>query len=236
MEKVENVENLETPQTKEVLWQKEYLALDKIADSCGEKIENGIKNTLVALRLLGFNTSSSCEGHTGEIRGKDNKYEVTRSPYVQIEALDQPRFRFKNEEHYRQRLATEYNLPIKDINLALGGYGNDPHVELLEKIINSFEEIVELENYPETDDYKKWEEDNLLLGKQLMKYLEEFYEKREAQSDIKLELRHGRLSSGVEWNENETEKQSYILQHAEELKKEMRDFTEFLKKKYFDQK
>lgn len=38
--------------------------VDGIVDSMGEHIDGNIKKIVIALRMAGFPTSSSCEGHT----------------------------------------------------------------------------------------------------------------------------------------------------------------------------
>lgn len=48
---------------KETLWQKAAKEVDKLKDRISHPVDEGIKETLVALHLLGVNTSGSCEGH-----------------------------------------------------------------------------------------------------------------------------------------------------------------------------
>ncbi len=229
------MENLETPSTKEGLWKKEYASLETIVDACGTKIEEGIKDTLVALRLLGFNTTSSCAGHIDDLE----ENEAPSYPYVQIQALNRPKLRYENESEIRQELALKYNLELKDINLAIaGGWGNDPRSDQLEEIRDYFREIIRSKALSETADYKKWKEAGRLLDDKLIKYIQEFYTERAVRQKAKLELRQKCLSSDEKWKsdeENNIEK-SLILQDIKDTQKEMQDFTEFLKKKYFEQK
>ncbi len=48
---------------KELKWQKTELEVEKIVDSLGHKIDKNIKETVVALKVYGFPTRASCEGH-----------------------------------------------------------------------------------------------------------------------------------------------------------------------------
>lgn len=48
---------------KQNLWQQRSRELDNIKDGLGKGIDNGIKETVVALNVLGINTTQSCEGH-----------------------------------------------------------------------------------------------------------------------------------------------------------------------------
>ncbi len=72
MEKIPNSES----EQKQVLWQKEKEIVDRITDRLGLEIDTGIKDTVIALRLLGINTTSSHEG-------KIDRYPVT---YIDIKS------------------------------------------------------------------------------------------------------------------------------------------------------
>jgi hypothetical protein len=48
---------------KERAWQQQEQQVSRIVDRLGKRIDEGIKEAVVALRLLGFLTTASCEGH-----------------------------------------------------------------------------------------------------------------------------------------------------------------------------
>ncbi len=240
------MENIETPLTKEELWLKERESLGAIVDSCGTEIEEGIKDTLVALRLLGFNTSSSCEGHTEELN----------SPYIHIEAPDEPKYRFADQIEIHKKLADKYQLPLEDIDLAInGGWGHDTRIKLFEEINQDFWNIMEKSEYLESNDWLEWNQNNHALDEKIKELLIEFYaNKKEIRPEIKLGLSYigpghmPNLRSGaeLEGNEkfntnfssqfkNEMEKRAWTIQYIKDAQKEMQDFTEFLKKKYFEE-
>lgn len=52
-----------TREQKEQRWQEMVAQMDKITDRLGRPIDEGIKETVIVLNLLGFPTTMSCEGH-----------------------------------------------------------------------------------------------------------------------------------------------------------------------------
>lgn len=85
---------------------------------------------------------------------------------------------------------------------------------------------------------KEWKIENLKQQKLVMDLLEEFYEKREVEFDARLNFRYVGIFGGfilqsfggdmMELLSPEEKKEKFNL-----YKKEMKDFTEFLKNKYF---
>lgn len=45
------------------IWKKQEKEINEIVDGLSKKIDGGIKESIVALQLLGFTTTASCEGH-----------------------------------------------------------------------------------------------------------------------------------------------------------------------------
>ncbi|MGH7799935.1 MAG: hypothetical protein ACREOW_04800 [Thermodesulfobacteriota bacterium] len=60
-----NTELIES--AKEMAWEKHKSEVERMTDRLGKEIDEGIKETVIALRAIGFPTSQSCEGHT--VRG-----------------------------------------------------------------------------------------------------------------------------------------------------------------------
>lgn len=48
---------------KEKKWQNATAEINKITDALGKGIDEGVKETVIALNVLGINTTQSCEGH-----------------------------------------------------------------------------------------------------------------------------------------------------------------------------
>src|ERR1035437_6045436 len=54
----------EQPESRpERLWAQYSAEVDHLVDSLGKEIDPNIKDTVTALRALGFHTNASCEGH-----------------------------------------------------------------------------------------------------------------------------------------------------------------------------
>ena len=110
--------------------------LEDVRDGLGKGLDQQIKNTVAYLNLLGFYTTSSCEGHTTE-----TKY--PRFPHLHISAPDQPKFRFENEENIRNKIAENYKIEVETIE-----YGKNKEAGLeLDK---------RLSEQKETEEFKKW--------------------------------------------------------------------------------
>lgn len=63
---------------KESAWESTTADIEKITDKLGKKIDAGIKDTIVGLKLCGIHTTGSCEGHA------DNR--GTGAPYIDVES------------------------------------------------------------------------------------------------------------------------------------------------------
>jgi hypothetical protein len=65
-----------TRQEREKIWRDKALAVEQITDKLGLEIDKGIKDTVIALQVLGINTTSSHEG----------KIDIYPIPYIDIES------------------------------------------------------------------------------------------------------------------------------------------------------
>jgi hypothetical protein len=63
---------------RQLLWQQKLAEVSKLRDEADKGIDEGIKETVAALQLLGLQTIQSCEGHLD--RGKQT------APWVDIES------------------------------------------------------------------------------------------------------------------------------------------------------
>lgn len=50
---------------KERAWKQQEQEVNQLVDGLGKRIDAGIKEGVIALRVLGFHTAASCEGHIG---------------------------------------------------------------------------------------------------------------------------------------------------------------------------
>ena len=61
-------------------WQAKYDDLENIADGLGHGLDSGIKRTVLAIQLMGLETSSSCEGHTNWAHAAPNVFFEVPAP------------------------------------------------------------------------------------------------------------------------------------------------------------
>lgn len=70
---------IENRKEKDKKWDDLKEIIDALADKLGKGVDESIKETIVALKLLGIHTTASCEGHLDH---------GTFAPYIDIEATD----------------------------------------------------------------------------------------------------------------------------------------------------
>lgn len=78
--------------------------VDSIVDSMGEHIDGNIKKIVIALRMAGFPTSSSCEGHTNW---------GLPYPWVEVYALEQEGVAWKKANNLERKKMQSF---IEDFN------------------------------------------------------------------------------------------------------------------------
>lgn len=165
---------------KEILWSREAAAVEEITDGLGKKVDENIKEAVIAFHLCGFQTYGSCEGHTGG----------------------------------------EHGLPY-------------PWVDIT---------IPEPEGWKENETIQKeWRIKNLMQQKRMLALLEKFYSTRETPMDMRLIFNYVGIYGGFRLQSfgaklmdlltPEEIKEKYPM-----YKKEMDDFSEFLKEAYFGKK
>src|SRR6266496_3065265 len=95
---------------KQAAWEEKRKEIDQITDALGLGIDAGIKETVVAFNMLGFNTSASCEGHLGH---------GLSTPYIDIEAPGRPETKYVGEMEIFQRVADKYSVPLEEVRRAI---------------------------------------------------------------------------------------------------------------------
>lgn len=208
---------------KEITWEKTRKEIDEIGDKLGLGIDEGIKETVTAFKVHDFSTSSSCEGHI------DRGIPI---PYVEVSAPNEPEERFIGQNEAFERVAKKYNLPAEEVKSA--------------KHDNAYwEAMKECSKNRETEEYKKWDEENKKFQANAQKLLEEFYEGRKVETDIELKAETivggFRVHNGGEDYNDLIENPEKVSEERKQertkkltmYKKEMDDFTRFLKNKFF---
>ena len=199
--------------------------VDKIVDALGKHIDEGIKETVVFLIALEIPTEGSCEGHI------DYGY---NGPWVDISAPNRPEERFIGEIEAYQEIADKYNISIEEVKKALYNKESPYHQEVRDAFI-------EVSKKGETLEYKKWKKENEKLYKKVKELLEEFYKDRKVEDDIRLIIEEyatfyriknaGSEPIPEEMSEEERKIRGEKLKRNQE---EMKAFTEFLKRKFFE--
>ncbi len=224
METVPETHGAEKKSEREIIWGKAREEIDKMGDRLGFGIDEGIKETVVAFKVNGLPTSSSCEGHV------DRGLPI---PWVEIQAPNEPDERFIGQNESFKKMAKKYNITVEQVKHAKN---NDAY----------WEAINECAKNGETEKYKKWEEENKRLQAKARKLLNEFYKDRKVKSDIKLKIDKGVSAFRIHNGEKDYDD---LSEHPEEVsdarkqerakklliyRKEMSDFTEFLKMKFLE--
>ena len=202
-------------QNKQQVWENKRKEIDEIKDALGMGIDEKIKDTIVALNVLGINTVASCEGHTDENRGLPY-------PWIDFASPNEP-LKFEGEKEIYEKTAESYGIPVTDII---------PPVKNLE-VFN--EALFKASQNKITTEWQDWEKENEKLNHKINSYLSDFYSNRETPNEIRINIEHiapglRRIQSGdIEVDKPEDELKELISKRQIE----MENFTEFLKNKFF---
>lgn len=211
---------------KEKKWEERRKEIEQITDATGRGIDEGIKETVTAFNVNEISTSQSCEGHD-EVEGGHRPW-----PWVEVAAPDEPEERFIGEAEAFVKAAQENNIPLEELKK---GSPEEVYWKLRRETSQS----------PVTPEYQAWEEKNKRLRTKVIELLGEFYNNREAKTDVRLQAEESEgnsfeISSEREAlnrflnNELNDEEKKNLLDKLPKRQKEMRDFTEFLKKRYLE--
>lgn len=206
--------------TKQKQWDKQTEEVDSWTDGLGYPIDQGIKDTVIVLNILGFTTCQSCEGHLDH--GDAN-------PWIDFK-LDQPEvLALQNQvsEFVRVELTEQFQaLKMKYPHLSLDEILQTQEGEYLKPKYERFLYLLSL--------YQQEAKKKLAL---LFELLDKFYQIHDSSEDEKLFLQiegiirlssHGwKLQAHRSENERETKLKLYL--------EEMKAFTNFLKERFFHQ-
>jgi hypothetical protein len=202
------------------IWKAKLKELTTIVDNEGIPIDKDILETVAAFNLNGFPTIKSCAGHFQQ--------SSLRFPFVLGWATGKPESRFINDKKLRQKIALKYSGPQEEIEIDPGA-------------AEEYYKIVKKRRLNETKEYKAWDKKNRVLRKAILSLLQQFYSRRTVSQDAKIYLAKGMLGYLVMTGKmkikkmirDNTVKPSEIPQIQKNIiagQKEMRTFTEFLKK------
>jgi len=198
--------------------------VENIGDRIGRPIDEGIRETVAMFKANELPTSDSCEGHVE--RGLP-------VPYVEVSAPNEPQERFVGQNEVFEKVAKKYNITPEEAKTS--------------KIDEAYwEAMKECSQNEETEEYKKWNEENEKLLAKGQGLLEEFYKERQVEPNVKLQIEEGvgtyRIHNGgedyqsiiEEEQEYSDEEKKVRSEKLEKYRSEMKEFTNFLKGKYFE--
>lgn len=122
-----------TREEKEQRWQEMAARVDRITDTLGRSVDEGIKETVLVLNLLAFRATQWCEGHAErDVRSPwvdmkpDGHKELERTHQLAVQEWDEARRQQKSKEAQE----ADYQ-KINEANVeALG-----PMIQLVERLI-----------------------------------------------------------------------------------------------------
>jgi len=198
--------------------------VENIGDRIGRPIDEGIRETVAMFKANELPTSDSCEGHVE--RGLP-------VPYVEVSAPNEPQERFVGQNEVFEKVAKKYNITPEEAKTS--------------KIDEAYwEAMKECSQNEETEEYKKWNEENEKLLAKGQGLLEEFYKERQVEPNVKLQIEEGvgtyRIHNGgedyqpiiEEEQEYSDEEKKVRSEKLEKYRSEMKEFTEFLREKYLE--
>ena len=200
-------------------------------DIYGYILDKEIRETVVVLNLLGFNTTQSDQGNYGD------------TPFIQFEAIP-PKNYFEGEEELKISLMTKFGISVSELDEGSQLFNRKKQVEVEE---GTREKLVNI-GARYTPEYERWYNDTLELADKLKNIIDDFY------SSVPIPKELIDLHVCVKFPYRATQYPAYIhdIPHLEvkndiiggltegkhreivtRAQHEMKRFTEFLKEKYF---
>lgn len=207
-----------TVSRKQIAWDKKKKEVDSWGDKRGLGIDKRIKEAVVALNMLGFPTTASCEGHL-------NWSEHT--PWVDVSLPDtRPEWQWIGEKQAIAKVAKKRGLSFDAVRY-MGD--REAWVESNKLYMNNHK----------TEAYKRWFKKVQALHKKFERLLKEFYRNRAVEAGCKIttDWYDGIFriyNGGADFTEEFSPKQKKgFAKRLRKYQKEWNDFACFLKQKYF---
>jgi len=206
---------------KEQKWHTLAAHFYETADCLGHPIDPGIKETVIALNVLGLPTIASCEGHTDH---------GISAPWVEIALPGEPEEHFAGEKKIYEEIAKKYGVPFEDVK-------RGTHAEAWLAALR------EASKNQETTEHLAWQKANTeLMRTKIIPLLEEFYKDRVVSDAVRISVSEGigafRIYNGghdyAPVPEPITEGARRALAARIKIyRAEMAAFAEFVKQKFF---
>lgn len=211
---------------KEAAWQAKLLEIESRTDLEGLGLDEGVKETVAAFNLLGIPTSQSCEGHANQ------KESHSMWPWVSFGLPDEPKERYVGEYAALENMATERGMDVDTLKRSVS-------------LDEQWEVVRHLQDH-ETTEYIEWEKKRDVLTKSVQDLLAAFYAEHEfdpERSFLIAKMSEGPKMESIEdedihfkfMNDELSEEETETLhKKLPGRQQELKDLTEFLKKRYFE--
>ncbi len=150
-------------------WEKMAKEVETWTDAKGKGIENGIKEAVIGFNLLGLTTEQSCEGHSDEWG--------MPYPWISFSALGRPKERFVGEVKAFEKAAENKGISF-DFDAPYHGFEEEDYWAIEKDVVNN----------DETEEYKKWVEQNKRLREKTAKAVELFNTTHNLPENLKLRV------------------------------------------------
>ncbi len=161
MNPFEQPENPSESESKKKEWEKRLMELENVVDGLGHPIEEGIKEGVVALNMLGFSTSGSCEGHDDW---------GLPTPWVQMETDNKPRYKFEGESELWKSILEELNITPEEVERNSPSFDWEKFGEANQAFFDRL-----APETPHTKEFSAWIATNEIRLQSLQGLIEEFY-------------------------------------------------------------
>lgn len=149
------------------LWDEKRKEIDGIGDLLGKGIDENMKEAVTAFNMHGLPTSNSCEGHLD--------HGVPFS-FAKIEAPNKPKWKYEGEKELFESVAKEKNIPLEKTERQSPAWDVDAYEEVFYETGNRMNKMAnEGKDLTDTEEYKKWKEENKKLYTEGQELLSEFY-------------------------------------------------------------
>lgn len=209
---------------KERAWNTKVEEVRNRLDAAGGEMDEGIVDTVAALNIHTIPTSGSCEGHIDH---------GVPTPWIDIEAPDEPSERYNNEKQIEQGVAEKYGLTVEEMR-------DESHQR------EWIEACDACEASGETETYQAWREANKVIRGQVESLVQQYTDQR-GDIDPRLQLQLSDKGGGgafrlylgggdheIDLGTLDDQQKRALSDRLEIYREEIKRFTKFLQNKFFE--
>ena len=211
-------------------WEEKLIEMMK-PDIYGYILDKEIRETIIALNLLGFNTTQSDQGNYSD------------TPFVQFEAKE-PKNYYEGEEELKISVMTKLGILSSEIDEKSPLFSREKQVEVEEEARGKLVSI----GAKHTQEYEKWRDDTLELANKLKGLIDHFYLLKPTPKEFVdlhvfvefpyrapqyppyiYDIPHLKVKNNITKSLSDEERKKIVIRAQHEIKR----FTEFLKESFF---